>query len=61
MTLQQFRDETELYDGNTEILVLSPWGEMEPSAFVGRADLADGDPVKADFPRNAILLTGECC
>lgn len=59
MTLAQFRAETELYDGATEILVLSPWGEMEPAAFVGRSDLAEGDPVKESFPSNAILLTGE--
>lgn len=59
MTLQQFRDETELFDGDTQILVLTPWGDMEPAAFVGRADLAEGDPVRDSFPANAILLTGE--
>ena len=59
MTLQEFREETALFDGATEILVLSPWGEMEPGAFVGRADLAVGDPVRDSFPANSILLTGE--
>lgn len=59
MTLQQFRSETATLDGDTEILVLTPWGETETAAWVMRPDLEDSDPIRAEFPDNAILLTGE--
>ena len=59
MTLQQFREQTELFDGATELLILDPWGVMEPATFVGRADLAHDDPVRENFPANSILLAGE--
>ena len=59
MTLQQFREETAALSGDTEILVMDPWGNIEPSAWVTHDDLAEDDPVREQFPSNAILLTGE--
>ena len=61
MTLAEFRAETAALDGATEILVLSPWGDLEPSAFVTRDDLEDDDPVRENFPQTAILITGDAC
>lgn len=58
MTLAQFREQTAALDGETEILVLTPWGEPEHSEWVSADDLAEDDPVREDFPSNAILLTG---
>ena len=59
MTIEQFIRDTAGYPANTELMVLSPWGDMEPAAFVSRADLADGDPVKDSFPTNTLLLAGK--
>ena len=59
MTLQQFIADTAGYPRETELMILSPWGEMEKAAFVARADLADGDPVKENFPDNTLLIAGE--
>jgi len=59
MTLEQFRNETAGLPDSTEILVLSPWGDIEPSAWVGLEDLAEDDPVREGWPEKAILLTSE--
>lgn len=59
MTLNEFRQETAALPGDTEILVLAPWGELEPAAWVQPGDLAEDDPVRENFPSNAILLTRE--
>jgi hypothetical protein len=59
MTLTQFLQETAALPGDTEILVLSPWGDTEAAAWVKRDALAEDDPVLESFPTNAILLTGE--
>ena len=59
MTLTEFLKETADLPGDTEILVLTPWGETEAAAWVKPDDLAEGDPVLESFPANSILLTGE--
>lgn len=59
MTLGQFRHETAHLQDDTEVLILAPWGEIEPAAWVEKDDLCDDDPVKETFPTNALLITGE--
>ena len=59
MKLSEFRQLTDCLDGDTEMLVLSDWGEIEPAAMVTKADLQEDDPVRETFPDMAILITGE--
>ena len=59
MTLQQFRDSTAHLDGDTDLLILTPWGEYESATFLERDDLGDSDPARDAFPDNAVLLTGD--
>ena len=58
MTLQEFLRETAGYPADTELMVLNAWGDMEPAAYIGRADLEDNDPLRESFPDNTLLLTG---
>lgn len=59
MTLKQFTRATAGMPGSTRLLVLSPWGELEPAAIVTTEDLVEGDPLRDDIPSDAIVLTGE--
>jgi hypothetical protein len=59
MKLSEFRRLTVAHDEDTEILVLAPWGEMEPATFVEPHDLEDDDPVRLNFPPMSLLITGE--
>lgn len=59
MTLEDFRRDTAGMPGDTEIKVLSPWGEIEDAAFVTVEDLVDDDPVREQLDPTAILITGE--
>lgn len=56
MTLEEFFQETAGMPRGTEIKLLTPWGEIEDCVLVTIEDLADGDPVREDFPPNSILL-----
>ncbi len=59
MTLQQFREATASLDPDTNLLILTPWGEMESASFVTRSDLVEGDPLLDDLDDNVLLLAGE--
>lgn len=59
MTLAQFHQLTEGMPPSTRILFLNPWGEMEPAAVVTAEDLHGSDPLKEDFPSDAIVITGD--
>jgi hypothetical protein len=59
MKLSDFRRMTVNHDGATEILVLTPWGEMEPATIVEPGHLAEDDPVREKFPPDSILLAGD--
>ena len=59
MTLAEFKASTSGMPDSCQLHVLSPWGAMEPAAFVVLDDLEDNDPIREAFPPNAILFTGE--
>jgi hypothetical protein len=45
-----------------EILILSPWGEMNPAFLLVPADLVEGDPILEDLahlPAGTLVLTHE--
>ena len=59
MTLSDFRRETADMPGSTELKVLSPWGEIEDSAFVTIEDLEPDDPVRQSMDPTFLLITSE--
>lgn len=59
MTLARFKTLTSGMPDSTPILFLNPWWEMEPAAIVTAADLVGEDPLKEDFPADAIVITGD--
>lgn len=59
MTLSEFRAQTAHLPGDFEIKILSPWGEIEDSAFVTRDDLAEDDPVRESMHPTFILIATE--
>jgi hypothetical protein len=59
MTLKQFHRLTAGMPNSTKILVLSPWGEMDPAAIVTIEDLTEGDPLRDDFPPDALVITAD--
>jgi hypothetical protein len=59
MTLEQFHRLTAGMPTSTRLLVLSPWGEIEPAAIVTIEDLTEGDPLRDDFPPDALVITAD--
>ena len=59
MTLKEFRRATADMPSHAEILVLSPWGEMEAAAIIRREDIHEGDTILEDLQPDTILITSD--
>jgi len=56
MKLSEFRRLTEAYDPETEVMVMEPWGDIQPATIVDQEDLTDNDPIRETFPTMALVL-----
>lgn len=56
MTLAEFQQLTAGMPPSARLLVQAPWGELMPALLITIEDLAEDDPVRADFPPDAIAL-----
>jgi hypothetical protein len=59
MTLTELNRLTAHLPGESEIKILSPWGEIEDAALITAADLADDDPLRDAIHPTFILLATE--
>ena len=59
MTLDQFKTLTAGMPGTTPMLVLNPWGDLEPAALVTIEDFVEGDPIRDDFPPDALVIAAD--
>jgi hypothetical protein len=59
MTLEQFHRLTAGMPASTRLLILDPWGELEPAAIITIEDLTEGDPLREDFPPDALVIAAD--
>jgi hypothetical protein len=60
MTLDELNRLTAGLSGDTEIHILSPWGEIQPAALLTADDLIEGDALLEDLEAcQGIVLTPE--
>jgi hypothetical protein len=59
MTLKEFRRQTAEMPSHTRIIALTPWGELTDAIAITVEDLAADDPVRDDFPPDAIAIASK--